>query len=400
MSRRVVVSGLAVISPLGNQVSKFCDALLAGRSGGGPVTLFDPSRLATRIAAQVDASELPLHPDRKWRFALAAAQQLQEMTAGLAPEQGGVSLGVGLDLFNMPDLIQLLEHPQSVPTDEHFLHSPSEACVYDICRLWGMSHPPQIHISACAASTDAIGYAFRAIRRGQRQWMVAGGTDSMINPMGLAGFCKIRATTTRNHEPQKASRPFDRERDGFLLGEGAALLLLEERQSALERGATCWGEILGFGNSLDAHGISEPHPQGEGALLAMQRALAEAQVSPQQIAYINAHGTSTPKNDPVETRAVHRLLGPGAHRVAISSSKSMLGHLISASGAVEVAATLACAARGWAHPTINLEHPDPECDLDYIPDSPRALPGGSLILKNSFAFGGQNSTLVLRSQLA
>lgn len=391
-----MVTGIGVVTPLGNSLDELTEGLLAGRPGAGPITLFEPAQLPTRIAAQVDSSNLPEHPDRKQSFALAASEQAMAGQT-LDPAQGGLSLGIGLDLFSMPDLVDYLRHHGLPPgaDPQTFLQTPSELCIEAICRRLALTYPPQTHISACAASTDAIGSAFRTIRRGQRQWMLAGGSDSMINPMGVAGFCKIRATTTRNHAPAQASRPFDRGRDGFLLGEGAAVLLLEERQAALARGAVCYGEVLGYGNSFDAHGISEPHPQGQGALLAMQRALSDAGVSPEEILYINAHGTSTPKNDPIETLALRRLFGSHADKLWVSSTKSMLGHLISASGAVEVAATLACARRGQVHPTLNLEQPDPACDLDYVAEGPRPLPAGSLMLKNSFAFGGQNACLVL-----
>ncbi|MGE0489221.1 MAG: beta-ketoacyl synthase [Vulcanimicrobiota bacterium] len=394
--KRVMVTGIGVVTPLGNSLDALADGLLAGRSGAGPITLFEPARLATRIAAQVDTAGLPEHPDRKWSFALAASEQAMAGQT-LDPSLGGLSLGIGLDLFSMPDLVQYLHHHGLPPgaDPQTFLQTPSELCIEAISRRFNLSYPPQTHISACAASTDAIGTAFWTIRRGQRRWMLAGGSDSMINPMGVAGFCKIRATTTRNERPEQASRPFDRGRDGFLLGEGAAVLLLEEQASAQARGATCYGEVLGFGNSFDAHGISEPHPRGLGAVLAMRRALANAAVRPEQIAYVNAHGTSTPKNDPIETLALRAVFGAHAERLWVSSTKSMLGHLISASGAVEVAATLACARRGLVHPTINLEQPDPACDLDYIPEGPRPLPAAGLMLKNSFAFGGQNACLVL-----
>ena len=224
--------------------------------------------------------------------------------------------------------------------------------------------------------------------------MLAGGTDSMINPMGVAGFCKIRAMTTRNEDPRRASRPFDRDRDGFLLGEGAAMLVLEELEAAVARGARIYAELCGYGNSFDAFGISEPHPEGAGAVLAMRRALQQAGDPP--VGSVNAHGTSTPKNDPAETLAIKQVLGT---EVPISSTKSMLGHLISASGAVETAAAILCARKGWMHPTINLENPDPHCPLDYVPGKPRRLEEG-YILKNSFAFGGQNACLVIRARRA
>lgn len=394
---RVVVTGIGVVTPLGNDVTALAEGLLEGRSGASAITVFDPGGLATRIAAQVNTADLPAHPDRKWSFALSATSQAL-VGQRLEPGEGGLALGIGLDLFSMPDLIEYLrEHGIPPERDrETFLQTPSERCVHDICRRHGLTYPPQVHVSACAASTDALGHAFLTIRRGSRRWMLAGGSDSMINPMGLAGFCKIRATTVRNDEPARASRPFDRDRDGFLLGEGAAVLLLEERESALRRGATVWGEIMGYGCSFDAHGISEPHPEGRGAVLAMRRALENAGVGADEIAYVNAHGTSTPKNDPIESAALRQVLGQRASEIGISSTKSMLGHLISASGAVEVASVLACAARGKVHGTLNLEAPDPLCDLDYMSNGPRTLASGRAILKNSFAFGGQNACLVLK----
>jgi 3-oxoacyl-[acyl-carrier-protein] synthase II len=343
--------------------------------------------------------------DRKIAFALAAARaavaDAQAHGAPLARYDAdccGLSLGVGLELFSMADMVDLLggrEPPAEVHPLE-YLQTPSDVCLHAICYEHGLSTPPMMHISACAAATDAIGTAFRAIREGRRSWMLAGGTDSMINPMGVAGFCKIQAMTTRNADPSHASRPFDRDRDGFLLGEGAGVLVLESLEAASRRGAAIHGEILGYGNSFDAHGISEPHPQGEGALLAMQRALLDGGLDASEVSHISAHGTSTPKNDPVETRAIRRLLGGHAERITVNAAKSMIGHLISASGAVELIAHLGCIRRGWIHATINLENPDPECDLDYVANAPRRAQG-SVWLKNSFGFGGQNACLALRT---
>jgi 3-oxoacyl-[acyl-carrier-protein] synthase II len=224
--------------------------------------------------------------------------------------------------------------------------------------------------------------------------MLAGGTDSMINPMGVGGFCRINAMTERNDDPEKASRPFDRNRDGFLLGEGAAMLLLEPLQAATQRGAHIYAEVTGYGTSFDAYGISEPHPAGEGAVLAMTRALRDAKIKAEQITYINAHGTSTPKNDVVETQAIRRVFGKRAEQIPISSTKSMLGHLVSSAGAIETAASILCAQKGFVHPTINLMNPDPLCDLDYVSEGARRVKV-TYLLKNSFAFGGQNSSLVL-----
>jgi 3-oxoacyl-[acyl-carrier-protein] synthase II len=226
-------------------------------------------------------------------------------------------------------------------------------------------------------------------------WMLAGGTDSMINPLGVGGFCRIGATTTANGEPERASRPFDRARSGFVLGEGAGILVLEPLESAIGRGATIFAEVAGYGNSFDAWGISEPHPEGRGAYQSMARALADARIGPEEIDCINAHGTSTWKNDPVETLAIKRLLGERARNVPVCATKSMIGHLISAAGAVEAIGAILCMQTGWVHPTINLEDPDPACDLDYVANRARQH-AQRYVVSNSFGFGGQNASIVLK----
>jgi 3-oxoacyl-[acyl-carrier-protein] synthase II len=406
MSARVVITGIGIVTPLGNDIEGFRGRLLEGTSAAGPITVFDAAALPTRIAAEVNAAALPVQTkDRKIAFGLVAARAAVEdaNSAGVAlakhyaGDSGGLSLGIGLELFSMPDMVSYLVKGNA--SDEEnpltFLQTPSDMCIHIICKEHELRQPPLTHISACAASTDAIGAAFHLIRDGRRAWMLAGGTDSMINPMGVAGFCKINAMTRRNDAPQKASRPFDRDRDGFLLGEGAGIFAMESLKNARTRGARVYAEVAGYGNSFDAHGISEPHPEGEGALLAMQRALDDARIRPEQISHINAHGTGTTKNDPVETHAVRRLLGAHAKNVTVNSTKSMVGHLISASGAVELAAMITCAKSGWVHPTINLENQDPACDLDYVPGKARKT-SGEYFLKNSFGFGGQNAALVVR----
>jgi 3-oxoacyl-[acyl-carrier-protein] synthase II len=404
--RRVVVTGMGVVSPLGSDLRTYREKLLAGESAGAPITLFDPAGLATRIAAQVDDANLPLRTqDRKIGFAVCAARFAIEDARDRGgdparhypPGSGGLSLGTGLELFSMPDLAELWESGK-VPAGAEpltFLQTPSDIGLHLISREQGLGRPPLAHISACAAATDAVGTAFEMIRDGERAWMLAGGTDSMLNPLGVGGFCKLAAMTTRNGDPKRASRPFDRERDGFLLGEGAGLLVLEPLEEAERRGARIYAEILGYGNSLDAHGISEPHPEGDGALASMQRALASAGLAAGAVSHVNAHGTATPKNDLVETRALRRLFGAGADGITVNSTKSMLGHLISASGAAELIAQIICQASGWLHPTLNLENPDPDCDLDYLKDGPRK-PRGPVFLKNSFGFGGQNASLAVR----
>jgi len=402
VKRRVVVTGMGVVSPIGSSVAAFTESLLAGASGVGPITLFDPATLPTRIAAEVKWDGPPL-ADRKIGFAQAAAEQayLDAHSCGTRPiGDGGLSLGVGLELFRMEDLVAARRPgfalPPTLADRLSFLQTPSDLAVHTLSRRYGLRAAPFTHVSACAAGTDAIGTAFRLIASGRRRWMLAGGTDSMINPLGVAGFCAIRATTTANAFPARASRPFDRERSGFVLGEGAGILLLEALDDARARGASIAAEIVGYGNSFDAHGISEPHPEGRGAYQAMASALADAGIDASAIDCINAHGTSTRKNDPVETAAVKRLLGQRAHAVPMCATKSMIGHLISAAGAVEAIAAIVCMRAGWVHPTINLDDPDPACDLDYV--AHKARPHRQrYVLSNSFGFGGQNAAVVLKA---
>ena len=396
MKRRVVVTGMGVVSPLGNAVREFSANLLAGVSGVGPITLFDPAQLPTRIAAEVRWSG-PVLRDRKITFGLEAARQAME-DGGRPEGTGGVSLGIGLELFSMEDLAASRQPGFVAPTTPRdrlsFLQTPSDLCVHLISRRYELSAPPMTHVSACAAGTDAIGAAYRRVASGRCDWMLAGGTDSMINPLGVGGFCRIGATSTANDAPQKASRPFDRGRDGFVLGEGAGILLLESLESARSRGARVVAEVLGYGNSFDAHGISEPHPEGRGAWQAMNAALLDGGILPSQIDAVNAHGTSTPKNDPVETMAIKRLLGDRAREVPVCATKSMIGHLISAAGAVEAIAAIVCMTEGRVHPTLNLDEPDPACDLDYVPHRARSH-RQRVVLSNSFGFGGQNASLLL-----
>ena len=317
------------------------------------------------------------------------------------PQERGISMGVGLELFDMVDLVRFVASEGRAADMAgfeamSFLQTPGDLCVRAMTDVLPMGMPDATHISACAAGTDAIGDAFLRIARGQARMMLAGGTDSMINPLGLGGFCKLNALSTRNGEPRQASRPFDRNRDGFVLGEGAAVLALENLDDAIRRGAVIHAEIIGYGNSMDAHSISEPDPQGRGAALAMHNALAMAGLPPSGVDYINAHGTSTPKNDPAETRAIKAVFGERAFDIPVSSTKSMIGHLISAAGAVEAVASILCANAGMVHPTINLDHPDPDCDLDYVANRARARMVEHFI-SNSFAFGGMNASLVFRN---
>ena len=299
----------------------------------------------------------------------------------------------------MEDLLRHVESgyamPASLAERLSFLQTPADLCLHVVAHRHQLRAPPLSHVSACAAGADAIGAAFRQVATGRRRWMMAGGSDAMINLLGLGGFCKLGATSTSNDIPERASRPFDRTRNGFVLGEGAGLVILEPLDDALRRGAHIHAEIVGYGTSFDAHGISEPHPEGRGALQAMTRALDDAGLSADEVDAVNAHGTSTPKNDVIETLALRRLFGDRAPQVPVVSTKSMIGHLISAAGAVETVAAIACIEAGRLHPTLNLVERDPLCDLDYVPNVARDFPQ-RVVLKTSFAFGGQNAALVLR----
>jgi 3-oxoacyl-[acyl-carrier-protein] synthase II len=397
----VAITGMGVVTPLGNGVETFVDALLAGRSGIGPITLFDTYTLPTRIAGQAHVEGEAPFGDRKIAFALEAGRQAMAMATarGTRPiGEGGVSMGVGLELFSLDDLARwrrgALALPSSLEARLSRMQTPSDVCVHLLARAHGCTLPPRVHVSACAAGTDAIGEAFRRVRSGRARWMIAGGTDSMINPLGVAGFCALRATSTRNDEPTRASRPFDRQRDGFVMGEGAGVLILERLEDARARGATIHGLVSGYGSSLDAWMISDPEPEGRGAREAMERAIADAALSMEDIDAVNAHGTSTPKNDPAETAALRALFGARARQVPISATKSMIGHCISAAGAIEAVAAIACMQRGMMHPTINLDEPDAECELDYVPHVARAH-AQRHVLSSSYGFGGHNAAIVL-----
>ena len=424
MRRRVVVTGMGMVTPVGRDLRSSWEALLEGRSGVGPITLFDAGSFPTRIAAEVDDFRIESYlPDaepyrelsRNSRFALAAASMAYEdagFNAGGRPEPSrfGVYLGSGEGQQDFPRFVDLV-HRTSKGTNQvdtaefvrqgferlHRIHESEQepgTPAAHVASFVDARGPNSSCLTACAASAQAIGEAVEFIRYGDADVMLSGGTHSMIHPFGVTGFNLLTALSTRNDDPRHASRPFDRDRDGFIIGEGAGMIVLESLEHARARGAHIYGEILGYGSTADAFRLTDSHDEGRGAIACMDQALADAAISPSEIDYINAHGTSTEVNDRIETRAIKRSLGDAAYTIPISSTKSMMGHLIAATGSVEAIVCLLAIRDGVVPPTINLDHPSPDCDLDYIPHEARRL-NIDIALSNSFGFGGQNIALIL-----
>ncbi|WP_448594359.1 beta-ketoacyl-ACP synthase II [Thermoflexus hugenholtzii] len=406
---RVVVTGMGAITPLGNDVETFWRNVVAGRSGVGPITLFDASAMKTRIAAEVKGFDPEVwfgrkearRMDRYAQFALAATQQaLQDARldpARVDRERVGVILGTGIG--GIGALVQGVETLMTRGPDRI---SPfmvpmmlADTAPGLIAIAYGFRGPNMAVVTACASGTNAIGEAMHLIRRGDADVVIAGGAEAAILPVAVAAFNVMGAISTRNEEPERASRPFDRTRDGFVMGEGAGILILERLEHARARGARIYAEVVGYGTSADAYHITAPLENGEGAALAMRRALADAGLSPRDIDYINAHGTSTPLNDKSETQAIKAVFGEAAYDVPISSTKSMIGHLLGAAGAVEAIVCIRAITDGVIPPTINYEHPDPECDLDYVPNVARRKPVRTA-MSNSFGFGGHNACVIFR----
>ncbi len=407
--RRVVITGVGVYSPVGSDKTEFWDNLVAGKSGVSAVESFDVSQYPSRIAGEIKDFDPTKYMekretkkvDRYTQFGVAAALQAWS-DAGLDKlklnkENIGVLVGSGIGgIQTIEQQLKILAEkgprrvsPFLVPA---LIANMASGYISILLELRG---PNSTVVTACATSTHAVGDAWHIIRRGDAEIMLAGGAEAAISHLAFSGFCAARALSTRNDQPEKASRPFDRERDGFVIGEGAGVVILETLEHALARGANIYGEIVGYGMSGDGYHITAPDPEGRGAFLSMQRALNSSSIQPEEIDYINAHGTSTEINDKVETMAVKNLFGEHAYKIALSSTKSMTGHLLGAAGAVELIATLLSIQNKVIHPTINYEHLDPECDLDYVPNQSR--PGNiNLALSNSFGFGGTNATLVLK----
>jgi 3-oxoacyl-[acyl-carrier-protein] synthase II len=407
--RRVAVTGLGFVTPIGNDVETVWSNLVEGVSGVGPITHFDASSYTTRIAAEVKGFEPERYMDRKTarhigrycQFALAASQQaLAE--ARLDPSQMGpddvgviVSSGIGGMEEIEKSHTALMERgvrrisPFTVPM---MIADMAAGIVAMHTRAGG---PNYAIVSACASSGHGIGEAAEIIKRGDARAMLAGGAEATITPLTMGAFCQIKAVSERNDEPEKACRPFDLGRDGFVMGEGAVMFVLEDLEFARERGARVLAELVGYGASADMHHFTAPHPEGAGAIRAMRKALQKAAVQPEQVDYVNAHGTSTKLGDIAETKAIKDVFGEHAHRLAVSSTKSVHAHLLGAAGAMEAAACVLAIDRGLIPPTINLDHQDPECDLDYVPNRARQA-RVDVAVSNSFGFGGHNATLVVR----
>ena len=407
--KRVVVTGLGVVSPIGNDVPTFWAAAKAGTSGVAPITIIDASDLAAKIAGEVknfDPSRR-IDPkearkmDRYTQFAVYAALEALE-DAGLKkedldPERTGVFLGTGQGGSASIEeaAIRLFERgPSRVPplTVAKALANFGPA---QISLVTGATGPCQCIVTACAAGTDALGSAMRLIRDGHADLMFAGGAEASIVRMCMASFINVQALSTRNDEPARASRPFDRDRDGFVMAEGGAVLILEDYEKAKARGARIYCEIAGFGTTCDAHHLTAPDPEGRGVARAMKLAVQDSGLAMEDIDYISAHGTSTPLNDPIETKAIKHAFGDHAYKLKVSSLKSMTGHCIGGAGAIESVAAVLAIRDGFIPPTINLDNPDPECDLDYVPNVGVSMPVRAVV-KNSMGFGGQNAAIVLK----
>ena len=409
-NHQVMITGMSAITPVGNTLMDTWESLVAGRSGAGPITVLDASKYPCQIGAELKRFDPQEYIPRKKARHLAFASQLAVIAAGQAIEHASLDLEqvdrdeIGVMIGTSGGNVIEETETASKQLNQGNSHRLSP---FQILRLW--PNMPAYFVAeayklrgysstvctACASSTQAIGEAARMIRRGEASDILAGGSDSMVSETALAGFSAMRALSTKyNQEPQRAMRPFDADRDGFIAAMGSAFLVLESREHAEARGAQILAEVIGAGVSNDAFHMIAPDPEGVGAALAMRRAMDEAGLDPQAVDYINAHAASTPLGDAAETNAIKRVFGDRAYRIPISSSKSMLGHMMGATGAVEAIACVMSILTGIVHPTINYETPDPECDLDYVPDQAREV-DVKIAMSNSFGLGGQNAVLIL-----
>jgi 3-oxoacyl-[acyl-carrier-protein] synthase II len=410
--RRVVVTGVGLVTPLGTGVEKNWAALMAGRSGIGPITRFDASDFPSRIAGEIrdfnpedwiekrDIKKMDLFI----QYSMAATEQAMRQSGftidDSIAERVGVLVGVGIGgLCTIEEYHKIFLETRLKRITPFFIPKLiSNLAPGNIAIRYGARGVNLSTTSACASSSHAIGEAYRMIRDGYLDAAITGGAEAVINALSVGGFAVMRALSTRNDPPEAASRPFDRDRDGFVAAEGAAALILEERGQAIARGATIFGEVAGYAANCDAFHITSPSPGGEGAARCMRACLEDGGLDLNEVDYINAHGTSTPQGDIAETQAVKKVFGERAAKIAVSSTKSMTGHTLGAAGAIESVYTVLAIHRGMLPPTINLEHPDPECDLDYVPN--RARPATIRVaLNNSFGFGGTNTTLAFRPDM-
>jgi len=408
--RRVVITGIGVVSPIGNNVNDFWQNLVAGKSGIDTISSFDPDKygLTVKIAAEVKNFNPEDYFDKKdaqkfsdfIKFAYAAAMEAMKdadlENANIDKDRVGVIVGTGIGgLKDIEEQHDILNEKGARRVSPFFIpYGIANMASGVIAIKYGFRGPNYCVVSACATGNHSIGDAFRIIQRGDADIMIAGGTESAITPLGIAGFASIKALSTRNDEPQKASRPFDKDRDGFVMGEGAGILILEEYEHAKKRGAKIYAEIKGYAATDDAFHVTAPCSDGEGAAMCMRLALKDASLNPEDIDYINAHGTSTPLNDKIETLAIKKVFKDHAYKLKISSNKSMIGHLLGAASAVEAVASVKTIETGIIPPTINLENPDPECDLDYVPNKAIQYDVRN-VLSNSFGFGGTNACIIL-----
>lgn len=407
--RRVVVTGIGVVSPLGTGNRKNWDALLAGVSGIDRLTRFDAGDFPVQIAGEVKDFNPEDFIEKKEikkmdlfiQYALAAAQFAMEDSGLQITEENAERVGVlvGAGLGGLPTIEKyhtaLLDGGYKKISPFFIPMLITNLAPGHISIKYGAKGPNVSSVSACATGTHSIGDAYQMIRRGDADAMIAGGTESVVTPLAIGGFAVMRALSTRNDDPQAASRPFEKNRDGFVLAEGAGIVILEEYEAAKKRGAKIYGEVVGYGLTGDAYHLTAPSPGGEGAARCMKMALENAGVNPEEVDFINAHGTSTPMNDLYETLAIKQVFGAHASKLMVSSTKSMTGHLLGAAGGVEAVYTLMSMQNGIATPTINYQEPDPECDLDFVPNTPREA-RISCALSNSFGFGGTNATLLFR----
>ena len=413
-NRRVVITGTGLITALGTGVEKNWKAMLAGTSGVGPITRFDASGIDARIAAEVKDFAPEEWIDRREvrrmdlyaQFAMAATDMAmkesglpvgQDKSHGYVPEKVGVIIGSGIGGLGS------LEEQHKKALEKGFDRLSPFFILQMIINMapglvtikYGCKGPNWSPVSACSTSAHAIGEAVKSIRIGETDAMIAGGAEAAITPLGIGGFAAMKALSTRNDDPAHASRPFDKDRDGFVEGEGAGIVVLEELEHARRRGANILAEVVGYGANSDAHHVTAPAPEGEGAARCMRLALSDAGMRPEEVGYLNAHGTSTPFNDANETRAIKTVFGPHARKMMISSTKSMTGHMLGAAGGAEAVVAVLALTRGVIPPTINYTTPDPDCDLDYVPNTPREVRVDA-VMSNSFGFGGTNAVLLFK----